>query len=310
MCAAPLWIPQPAADGDDGQLSELQPSEQGPWQVHTSERLPWEQAPADPPNTSGPDGQRTGPRHAAISRLQVRVLGPFEITGAAEQLQPKQAELVLALALCGPAGLSNSALGNMLGADPDHPKPGDAIRQIIARTRRRLGLASDGQEYILHAGNGTYVLHPEVSLDWSEFRALAAAGDADDLRAAVALIRGEPFTGSYFWWIDIPLLETVRAELVDAAVALAELELASGSPRAAARAARAGLQAETSAEQLWRALMRAEYAAGNLAGVGEAWRSCLDAIEDVSPGGEPHPDTEALYYQLSHADRQRAQVRS
>jgi DNA-binding SARP family transcriptional activator len=243
------------------------------------------------------------------SGLEVRILGPFTITGSGEQLQPKQAELVLALALAAPAGLSNSALCSMLGADPDHPKPSDAVRQIITRTRRRLGLASDGKEYIIHAGSGQYVLHPEASLDWTQFRDLVASGRADDLRRAVSLISGQPFTGSYFWWVDIPLAETVRAELVDAAETLAEFELASGSPRAAARAARAGLMAEASAEQLWRAVMRAEHAAGNLAGVTEAWRRCLDAIEDIAPGGEPHPDTAALYRQLTMSARQRAPVR-
>ncbi len=96
----------------------------------------------------------------ASAGLEVKILGPFTIIGSAEQLQPKQAELVLALALAAPAGLSNSALCSMLGADPDHPKPADAVRQIITRTRRRLGLASDGQEYIIHAGNGQYILHP------------------------------------------------------------------------------------------------------------------------------------------------------
>lgn len=320
MCAAPPWRPPSADNSDDvmsadPRLRDQRPSDRRPWEQQDSyEQQPWEQQAWEPsaplqPDTPGPHGQRAEPRHAAVSNVHVKVLGPFEISGAAEPLQPKQAELVLALALSGSAGLSNSALGTVLGADPDHPKPGDAVRQIIARARRRLGLASDGQECIQHAGNGTYVLHPDVSLDWTEFRMLAGRGDADALRSAVALIRGEPFTGSYFWWVDIPLLETVRAELVDAAVALAECELAAGSPRAAARAARAGLRAEVSAEQLWRVLMHAEYADGNLAGVGEAWRSCLDAIEDVSPGGEPHPDTEALYYQLTHAARQHAPAR-
>jgi DNA-binding SARP family transcriptional activator len=246
---------------------------------------------------------------ATQTRLDVKILGPFTITGAAEQLQPKQAELVLALALAAPAGLSNSALCSMLGADPDHPKPADAVRQIITRTRRRLGLASDGQEYIVHAGNGQYVLHPDACLDWTRFRELVALGRADDLRAAISLINGQPFTGSYFWWIDIPLAETVRAEIVDTAETLAEFELATGSPRAAARAARAGLMAETSAEQLWRAVMRAEHAAGNLAGVAEAWRRCLDAIEDIAPGGEPHPDTATLYRQLTMSAREQVQVR-
>ena len=242
-------------------------------------------------------------------RLDIQILGPLLIAGAAEQLQPKQAELVLALALAAPAGLSNSALRSMLGADPDHPKPSDAVRQIITRTRRRLGRASDGQEQIIHAGNGQYLLHPQASLDWSVFQELIHSGRADDLRAALALVRGQPFTGSYFWWIDIPLIETVRAEIVDTAETLAEFELVAGAPRAAARAARAGLAAEPSAEQLWRAVMRAEHAGGNQAGVTEAWRHCLDAIEDIAPGGEPHPDTAALYRQLTTATREHARMR-
>ncbi|HUB38040.1 MAG TPA: BTAD domain-containing putative transcriptional regulator [Streptosporangiaceae bacterium] len=246
-------------------------------------------------------------------QLRVRVLGPFMIAGA-EELQPKQAELVLALALAAPAGLSNSALCSILGADPDHPKPGDAVRQIITRTRRRLGPASDGQEFIIHAGSGRYLLHPDASLDWAEFRELVASGKTDELRAAVSMIGGQPFTGSYFWWIDVPLIETMRAELVDAAETLAELELAGGSARAAARAARAGLLAEPSAEQLWRMLMRAEHATGSMAGLTETWRRCLEAIEEIAPGGEPHPDTAVLYRQLSarpqhYAPRHHAQVR-
>ncbi len=247
------------------------------------------------------------PAAPAATRLEVRILGPFVVTGAVEQLQPKQAELVLALALAAPGGLSNSGLCSMLGADPDHPKPSDAVRQIITRTRRRLGRASDGREYIIHSGNGNYLLHPDAWLDWTEFRRLISEGRAEDMRAALALVRGEPFTGSFHWWVDIPLMETVRAEIVDAALALGEFELSTGVPRAAARAARAGLAAETSAEQLWRLLMMAEHAAGNTAGVAEAWRRCLDAIEDVAPGGEPHPETEALYRQLTAvATRQHA----
>lgn len=318
MYGAPPWIPQAAVSQPQaGSTESVWPDDAaaaetpGGWDTAAAEFAAGNQWPpagqAVPPwsadHSSGP--VQAGP--TAALRLEVKVLGPFTITGAADQLQPKQAELVLALALAAPAGLSNSALCSMLGPDPDHPKPGDAVRQIITRTRRRLGPAPDGQEYIIHAGNGQYLMHPDVLLDWSQFRQLVAAGRADDLRAAVALISGQPFTGSYFWWIDIPLLETVRAELVDAAETLSEFELATGSARAAARAARAGLLAEASAEQLWRALMRAEHAAGNLTGVTGAWRHCLDAIEDIAPGGEPHPDTEALYRQLT-TSRQRTPV--
>jgi len=288
VCAAPPWIPghpaEPLPENHD-------PVPTAPFAVgHPARTWPGAQQGLPDAEQGLPDVEQG---------LQIRILGPFTITGAGQQLQPKQAELVLALALAAPAGLSNSALCAMLGADPDHPKPADAVRQIITRTRRRLGLARDGKQYIVHAGNGQYLLHPDATLDWTSFRRLAASGRADDLRAAVSLIAGQPFSGGYFWWIDIPLIETVRAELVDAADALAEFELAVSSPRASGRAARAGLLAEPSAEQLWRAVMRAEHAAGNLAGVTEAWRRCLDAIEDIAPGGEPHPDTVALYRQLT-----------
>jgi DNA-binding SARP family transcriptional activator len=300
--ATPPWIPQASA-GDSPVAPDVRWLDDEPEVDYAADPPPT----GTPATSAGPFagvGQQPPRAEAGAGEaLQIRILGPFAITGAVEPLQPKQAELLLALALAAPAGLSNSALCAMLGADPDHPKPADAVRQIITRTRRRLGPARDGQEYIVHLGNGHYAVHPDATFDWPVFRELVASGRADDLRAAVALINGQPFTGSYFWWIDIPLIETVRAELVDAADALAEFELTAGSPRAAARAARAGLLAEPSAEQLWRAVMRAEHAAGNLAGVSEAWRRCLDAIEDIAPDGEPHADTVALYRQLTIAQQ-------
>src|SRR5262249_6337056 len=112
----------------------------------------------------------------ARSSPSVNVLGPFEVAGVSEPLQPKQAELVLALALHSPVGLSNSALCTLLGADADHPRPADSVRQLITRTRRRLGRASDGRERIIHLGSGIYVLHDDVRLDWAEFSALAGRG--------------------------------------------------------------------------------------------------------------------------------------
>jgi DNA-binding SARP family transcriptional activator len=249
------------------------------------------------------DGDAAHRRHPGPAGLEIRVLGPVEIVGSAEPLQPKQAELVLALALHAPVGLSNSALCGLLGADADHPRPSDSVRQLITRTRRRLGHAPDGQEYIVHLGSGIYVLHPDARLDWTAFSALAARGRADaraaDLHAALAMVRGQPFTDCYHWWIDIGLVETIRAEIVDAAELLANLELTGGDPRAAARAALAGLAAEAAAEQLWRALMCAEHDSGNLDGVTAAWNGCLDAIADIAPGADPHPDTDRLYRELT-----------
>jgi DNA-binding SARP family transcriptional activator len=287
--------------------------EEDPAQVDSSELLELARPTMLPEPAFGPPEMR---RHedptthdgGGRSGLRVNVLGTFEVLGSVEPLQPKQAELVLALALHAPIGLANSALCTMLGADADHPRPADSVRQLITRTRRRLGQAPDGREYIVHLGSGIYVPHDDIELDWAAFSVLARRGRAEnnmvDLRAALDLVRGEPFAHCFYWWIDIALVETMRAEIVDTADLLARLEMKAGNATSAAQAARIGLTAESAAEQLWRALMRAEHAAGNPAGVADAWSGCLDVITEIAPGSEPHPDTERLYHELRSGARQ------
>ena len=241
--------------------------------------------------------------------LRIGVLGAFTINGQPGALLPAQSQLVLALAMHAPSGLSNQQLCYLLGADPDRPKPSDSLRQLIVRTRRQLGRAPDRREWIEHMGGGQYALHPGARFDWQEFSQLTTEGmrsrDAPKLRHALGLIRGRPFTGCYYWWLDLGTTESVRAQIVDAADVLAALEIAAGNPAAAARAARIGLTGDAGAEQLWRALMRAEHAAGNLTGVREAWNRCLDAISEIAPDGEPHPSTAALYQELLGGARAR-----
>jgi DNA-binding SARP family transcriptional activator len=172
----------------------------------------------------------------------------------------------------------------------------------MVRTRRQLGLAADGREWIEHLGGGQYALHPTTRVDWHEFHAMTSEGIASRdpalLSDALRMIRGQPFTGCYYWWLDIALVETVRAQIVDSAELLADLDLTDGNPASSARAARIGLAADSAAEQLWRAVMRAEHAAGNLAGVREAWIRCLEVIAEIAADGQPHPDTAALYRDL------------
>ncbi len=306
---APNWVPlasapsaTPREPGDVPEASRAEPDAEtgafapGPGQDQRAHKEPGtgEDVPEAPlPYAS----QRSS------AGLEVSVLGQFTVTSPAGPLQGAQAELVLALALNSAAGLSMSALRTMLGEDPDHPKSGDAVRQLIARARRQAGHAPDGREWIMHTGGGQYTLHENATLDWTRFQALAnqdlRSNDRDDLRSALALVRGEPFTGCFPWWLETPLIESVRAEIVDTAEMLSRLELVASDPAAAARAARSGLAADQTAEQLWRALMRAEYAAGNLAGVRTAWKQCLDAIQDIAPDGDPHPDTVAVYRELT-----------
>jgi DNA-binding SARP family transcriptional activator len=233
--------------------------------------------------------------------LRIGVLGPLTVNGHAGALVPAQSQLILALALTR-GGLGNAQLRRLLGADAGHPKPADSLRQLIVRTRRALGQAPGGREWIEHLGHGHYALHPDAWLDWREFETLTDAGiqrgEAPPLSDALGLVRGEPFAGCYYWWLEPELVDTVITRVVAAAEALATLNLAGSDPAAAARAARAGLAADSSAEQLWRVLMRAEHAAGNLAGVRGAWGRCLDVVSDVAADGKPDAATSAVYCEL------------
>jgi DNA-binding SARP family transcriptional activator len=238
-------------------------------------------------------------------KLRIGLLGSLTVNGQAGALVPAQSQLIVALAL-NPGGLSNSRLRTLLGADPHHPKPADSLRQLIVRTRRALGQAGDGREWIEHLGHGRYALHPEAWVDWHAFENLTATeperagarSPADALSEALGLVRGQPFTGCYYWWLEPELAESVTARIVTTAETLADLALTARDPAAAVRAARIGLAADPSAEQLWRALMRAEHAAGNLAGVRGAWGRCLDVVSEVAADGQPDAATSAVYSEL------------
>lgn len=244
---------------------------------------------------------RTDQRGDAAS-LRIGVLGQLTINGQPGALLPAQTQLIVALALQGEDGLHNKQLCRLLGSDADHPKPADSLRQLIARTRRQLGHTADCGEWIQHLGHGRYALHKDARLDWHEFEGLADRGieaeDASQLTTALAMIRGQPFTGCYYWWLDIELVEAVGAKIAAAASTLAELALDRREPAVAARAARVGLIADATSEQLWRLLMRAEHGAGNLAGVREAWSRCVEAVAEIAADGQPEYATAALYRQL------------
>ena len=235
--------------------------------------------------------------------LLIGVLGTFTINGAPAALKPAQSQLLLSLALNGDEGMSSARMCYLLGADPDHPKPGDSVRQLITRTRRQLGRPSEGREWIEHLGGGWYALHPDARFDWAEFEVDSERGiresDQAVLSGALALVRGEPFRDCDWWWLDQAFLQTVGAQITETAVTLAELELAAGGGRAAAHAARVGLGVDPADERLWRALMRAEHEAGRPAAVQDAWDACQAVLADIALDGQPHQDTAALHRELT-----------
>jgi DNA-binding SARP family transcriptional activator len=286
---APDWLAAPVETA-----AEIPP----PPLVQTAAEIPppplVQTAAADPPY----------PLAAAPSpALLIGVLGTFTINGAPAALKPAQSQLLLSLALNGDEGMSSARMCYLLGADPDHPKPGDSVRQLITRTRRQLGRPSEGREWIEHLGGGWYALHPDARFDWAEFEVDSERGirqsDRAVLSGALALVRGEPFRDCDWWWLDQAFLQTVGARITETAVTLAELELAAGSGRASAHAARVGLGIDPADERLWRALMRAEHEAGRPAGVQDAWDACQAVLADIALDGQPDQETAALHRELT-----------
>jgi DNA-binding SARP family transcriptional activator len=259
----------------------------------------WQAAPVE---TAAPDPPLLLATTAA-PELLIGVLGTFTINGAPAALKPAQSQLLLSLALNGNEGISIGRMCYLLGADPDHPKPGDSLRQLITRTRRQLGRPSDGREWIEHRGGGWYALHPDARFDWAEFEEDSERGIGEGDRAllsgALALVRGEPFRDCDWWWLDQAFLQAVGAQITETALTLAELELAAGAGRSAAHAARVGLGVDPADERLWRVLMRAEHEAGRPAGVRDAWNACQAVLADVALDGQPHQDTAALHRDLT-----------
>jgi DNA-binding SARP family transcriptional activator len=259
----------------------------------------WLTAPVATPAPEQPCALAAAPSPA----LFIGVLGTFTINGAPAALKPAQGQLLLSLALKGDEGMSSARMCDLLGPDPDHPKPGDSLRQLITRTRRQLGRPSDGREWIEHRGGGWYALHPDARFDWADFEELSERGtresDRASLSGALALVRGEPFRDCYWWWLDQAFLRAVGTQIVQTALTLAELELAAGDGPASAHAARVGLGIDPADERLWRALMRAEHEAGRPAGVQDAWNACLAVVADIALDGQPHQDTAALHRELT-----------
>ncbi len=258
----------------------------------TQARLPVADAARPTPGGDGGTGPAEPPRPA----LLVRLLGPPDVTGSARPVTTSHGlELLLALALRGEAALDSRRLADLLGADGDLPVTAAYRQQIVSRVRAQLGPASDGRPQILYNA-GAYRLHPEVGTDLDLFRRFTARGTRVGLRAALALVRGPALDGVDYWWL--PELAgaaqaEIRAVVVDAAERLSTLDLAAGDPTGAVNAACAGLRVDPD-ERLYRALIRAHAAAGNLTGVAQAWQECLAVLTDLGVP-TPHPQTVAVH---------------
>jgi hypothetical protein len=182
----------------------------------------------------------------------------------------------------------------------------------VSKLRRWLGPAADGTDYLPDASAG-YRLHPDVRSDWDLWLDLLpdgpAAASTQALADALELVKGQPFAGvskRTYAWAERAKQEMISA-IGDAAHELARRALVDGDATLARQAAAAGLQADPGAELLWRDALRAEWLAGDLAGL----HSTADRLVELASklGDDLEPETDELLDELLRRTSSKAGTR-
>jgi DNA-binding SARP family transcriptional activator len=242
-------------------------------------------------------GERPSP--SGQPEVEVRVLGPVAIIGAARSFTRAWAiELVVYLAVH-PGGVSNEQWATALW--PEKAMAPASLHSTASAARRSLGTSASGEDHLPHS-RGRLALGPAVSTDWDRFVDLSQSPVPDDWREALELIDGRPFDGlrSPDWVVLEGIQATVEAGIVDLTCRYAQHCLEAFDASGAEWAARQGLRVSAYDERLYRVLLQAADAAGNPAGVESVMAELVHLVaDDVEPFDAVHPETMALYRRLS-----------
>lgn len=229
------------------------------------------------------------------------MLGAVEVQHAAELgEQTKLGQLTeLAMFIAVNPGCDSNAIDEAIW-------PGSAVTKTtrgtaISKLRRWLGTDAAGSSLLPRTDSG-YTLYPGVRSDWDDWCDLLPDGPARastaDLRAALELVRGRPFSGRgrrRYDWAD-HLAQEMIATIVDGCHELALRALVDGDAWEALRTSLLGLSVEPGVELLWRDRLKAEAA---LADRGRLLNS-IGKLRAVAAelGGGLEAETEELIDQL------------
>jgi DNA-binding SARP family transcriptional activator len=238
---------------------------------------------------AAPTAHQAEPSSQAPGEMRLRCFGGFavRIRGVdldLSQLKPKARSLLRYLALNAGNPVHREVIQEALWPELDPDSGARGVQVAISSVRQALepgvarGASSlvrrDGEAYRLAVGGG-------VSADLVEFeeaaataRSAAQQADLPNLGAAFERMRGlhrgelMPEEGSAEWVLGPR--ESCRSALAETAQALAGLLLDAGRPDEAAQACTAGLRVERYQDSLWRLLVSAREAAGEVGAANRA----------------------------------------
>jgi hypothetical protein len=255
----------------------------------------------------------TGPLPDEQASVFVRVLGELETIGTG-MAEPERAPLLneaLVFLLQHRDGVHPSVLAAALWP---RGTTADVARATVERLVDWLGTDPDGRPNLIREPDGRLRLGRWVWSDWDLFESLQSRAlyDADLqspvlldnlLNAALDLVRGRFLanrTKGRYGWLAYEIVEAqIPAQIADAALRLADARIANGAAEKAISAVEAGLRMSPEDEELWRGLLRAVFATGDVSRLEETIASLRDRTWRVHGVRELHPLTEALIAELA-----------
>lgn len=199
-----------------------------------------------------------------------------------------------------PQGLRKEQVIAQLWADSPVGQASDLFHASVYRIRRALFA-----ECLIYQ-NGLYQLNPEIArwLDVEAFeKALSAADQAptpeekiQHLEHAAELYHGDLMSDSYADWCN-GRREQLHTRALDAMERLARMTSEAGNPGRAIHLYHQALLLDPLDEPLYRGLMEAYAALGNLTAVRQTYQQCVERL-DQDLGVPPMPETESLYRRL------------
>jgi DNA-binding SARP family transcriptional activator len=242
------------------------------------------------------------PRDAAADQpalppgpVEVCVLGPLEVRGAAETLPRKQALDVLVYLAMHRRPVPPDVLFEAVW--PGNGFNGRTLRNRVSEVR---GYVGPGIDY----ARGGYQLPDLVLTDWQRFQTLAR-GDADAQRTALTLVRGRPFEGTTLDWVHLEgHFAELEAAIVDLALQVGESALRRQDFAGARNAVHAGLRGCPYEERLYQIGMESAAARGATAELRELRRR-LDLVLAEEVDDDVQPATRELYQRLQDEDELR-----
>lgn len=248
---------------------------------------------------------------------EMKVLGTLRVEGIEGRFALRRCTELVAYLTFHRGGVEADTLMEALW--PEQPPDYQRLNRHTYRARTTLGLGPDGEPYLPYVADGIYRISPRLQSDIEKFTGhirkadrTSGADQAHQLRAALELVEGTPFTGAgnaYIWAHTDGIITHTIVAIDNAAHRLAQHALANDDPAEATWAARKGLVATGACEQCYRNLMRAAAAEGNQVAF-EAIYSELLAVIDADEGPDASslldPDTIELYERESRKRRRQA----